>query len=447
MKKNLFITLLFVTVLFTNLFAQLETIHHFDGTNGEYLYGSLVSDGTYMYGMANTGGVNNVGTIFKIKISDNTFTKMFDFTINLGVAPYGSLFLVNNYLYGMTCFGGANSEGVIFKINKNNNFYEKIFDFDDSNLNNIGKYPLAGFVSDGTYLYACASQGGADDYGTIFKVAITNDLVTKMYDFDENFKYPQSNPVFFNDEVLFVTVFEALLGNGAWVGINKNTNALSDYYNNYSDGKYPKGAPLFDNGVFSLLSESDGSNNYGGMSIKNVYSNFSWTDGANPEGAFIKVDNSYYATTKNGGNDDVGIIFKININSVKTTLHEFNGTDGAHPRGSLLQVGNYLYGLTYDGGDNNKGTVFKYQYTTSKVGKLSNSDINIYPNPTTDFLTLNSKNKIDKIEISDISSKLIFSKNVNNKTVKIETSNLANGIYFIKTFVNNETFINKIVKQ
>jgi uncharacterized repeat protein (TIGR03803 family) len=351
----------------------------------------------------------------------------------------------------MTCFGGANNEGVIFKINKNNNSYEKIFDFDDSGSSKTGNYPYAGFVADDTYLYGCASNGGTNGCGTLLKVTIANDLVTKIFDFNETFKYPQSNPIFFNEDQLIITVLESSFSNtnSVWIGIDIDTNEYA-FHLSSPNGKHPKGAALtdtIDNGFFALISDSDGSNNFGGMYVFGSYSNFSWTDGANPEGSFIKVDNSYYATTKNGGTDDVGIIFKVNINSVKTTLYEFDGTDGAHPRGSLLQVGNYLYGLTYDGGDNNKGTIFKYQYTTSKVDKLSNSYINIYPNPTTDFLILNSKNKIDKIEISDISSKLIFSKNVNNNTLKIETSNLANGIYFIKTYVNNETFTNKIVKQ
>ncbi len=73
--------------------------------------------------------------------------------------------------------------------------------------------------------------------------------------------------------------------------------------------------------------------------------------------------------------------------------------------------------------------------------KQAIKDIEIYPNPTNEFVVLKSKNKINKVEITDISGKLVKNIFDISKDQKINVSDLKKGTYFITTFSNfkNET--------
>ena len=52
--------------------------------------------------MTNTGGASNYGTIFKIKLDGTGYVKLFDFSTGTGNNPTGSLIYDGTFLYGMT---------------------------------------------------------------------------------------------------------------------------------------------------------------------------------------------------------------------------------------------------------------------------------------------------------------------------------------------------------
>lgn len=70
-------------------------------------------------------------------------------------------------------------------------------------------------------------------------------------------------------------------------------------------------------------------------------------------------------------------------------------------------------------------------------------NVNIYPNPTTGFISVNTKLSIDKIEIYNTLGKLMKTV-LNNKNVSIE--NYYTGIYFIRIYCGNTTTTKKIIK-
>ena len=92
--------------------------------------------------------------------------------------------------------------------------------------------------------------------------------------------------------------------------------------------------------------------------------------GANPFGGLVQsTDWNLYGTTRNGGSNNLGTVFRIATNGVFTSLISFNGANGSAPLTELLQAADgYLYGTTFTGGANNKGSVF--QMTTN--GALTN---------------------------------------------------------------------------
>lgn len=134
--------------------AQFTILKHLESaTTGKSPYGDLVFDGTYLYGMASSGGANTYfGTIFKIKPDGTGFVKLFDFDLNnTGRTPLGSLVTDGTYLYGMTQKGGgASSGGAIFKIKNDGTGFVNMENFSGDTT---GYAPLGSLLSDGTYLY------------------------------------------------------------------------------------------------------------------------------------------------------------------------------------------------------------------------------------------------------------------------------------------------------
>ena len=160
-----------------NTFTEL---FDFGTTNTSSPIGSLVSDGTYLYGVTSGGGsMYNNGIIYKVKISDGTYTVLHHFTSANG-NPTGTLITDGTNLYGMTYDGGVYDSGTVFKIEISDTTYTDIFDFNDT----VGYYPQGSLISDGTYLYGMTNSGGTIGLGVAFKINIINSIYTKVLDFN-----------------------------------------------------------------------------------------------------------------------------------------------------------------------------------------------------------------------------------------------------------------------
>lgn len=85
--------------------------------------------------------------------------------------------------------------------------------------------------------------------------------------------------------------------------------------------------------------------------------------------------------------------------------------------------------------------------TENSSTKTSNLNlISAFPNPFTDKLTIQSKDKIINISITDISGKIVFQQVANEKELILDLPNLAKGNYIlnVETVVGNEVV--KILK-
>ncbi|MFY0605456.1 MAG: T9SS type A sorting domain-containing protein [Cyclobacteriaceae bacterium] len=83
----------------------------------------------------------------------------------------------------------------------------------------------------------------------------------------------------------------------------------------------------------------------------------------------------------------------------------------------------------------------KVNYTPLSA-KHQVSGISIYPNPSQDFLWIDSKAKIERVEIINEEGKILFLSNTGTK--RVELSSLASGIYFLKV---NQSRPIKFIKQ
>lgn len=138
-------------------------------TSGGYPMGSLIYDGTFLYGMTE-GSTKNNGTVFKIKPDGTGYINLKTFGGIDGRNPRGSLLLDGTDLYGMTRDGGTKNYGTIFKVNTSG-VSSTVFDFTGF----PGSFPTGSLISDGTYLYGMTTGGGplGATQGTIFRYQIS----------------------------------------------------------------------------------------------------------------------------------------------------------------------------------------------------------------------------------------------------------------------------------
>ncbi len=85
------------------------------------------------------------------------------------------------------------------------------------------------------------------------------------------------------------------------------------------------------------------------------------TDGFNPNLLVQGSDGNFYGTTRLGGTNDYGTVFRISPSGSETNLHSFGGSlDGREPYAGLIQAGDgNFYGTTAEGGSGGIGTIFR----------------------------------------------------------------------------------------
>ncbi len=79
-----------------------------------------------------------------------------------------------------------------------------------------------------------------------------------------------------------------------------------------------------------------------------------------------------------------------------------------------------------------------------KENDLQNNNINIYPNPSKNFINIESSDKIENIKLYNFTGQIVFDKIINNNSIQINTSVYKSGIYFIKIKTKNNLINKKI---
>lgn len=108
-----------------------------------------------------------------------------------------------------------------------------------------------------------------------------------------------------------------------------------------------------------------------------------------------------------------------------------------------------IYVIPTDENQTNSGTMgMLYQTVLQVLGinEIEKEQVKIYPNPTTDFIffKLNSKTKLETVEIYDLSGKSVAQKNISEE--KLDLRFLQQGIYILK-FKNSDIQPIKIIKK
>ena len=465
MKKAASIVLIFI---YLSNYAQVTTLYNFSGGQfGSNPYGSLISDGTYLYGLTQSGGDDARGNIFKIKLDGTGYVNLHTFSGLNGSFPYGSLITDGTYLYGATRNGGSSfvnpsepDNGIVFKIMPDGTNYTIIYEFDGAqfataNVNGgmpnggelylendylfgltytkdvvfkvktdgtgfarlfdfsspNGQRPIGSLISDGTFLYGVTEAGGSNNWGTLFKIKPDGTGYANIYEFFNSTLY--SNP------------HGSLLSDGTYFyGM-----AVNCIYKIKPDGTN------FDTIVIFRGASNGSLNNF------NTYN----------QGTLIYDGVHLFGMTNEGGLSNKGIVFKVKPDGTGfTKLVDFTGTNGQTPHGSLIIAGNDVYGMTTFGGTFNKGTIFKIANQISGLNESNgkNSSIRVFPNPAKSHLNIEINNfdfKNTKVVIMNTIGKIVFKTEISSNSIDI--SNLESGIYFIILKDTNNFYSAKFIKQ
>ncbi|MFZ0479352.1 MAG: choice-of-anchor tandem repeat GloVer-containing protein [Terriglobales bacterium] len=224
-------------------------------------------------------------------------------------------------VYGTTTEGGTSALGVIFKVTPSGAF-STLYNFCSASECADGGWPIYGLVIDKEgNLYGATVYGGAFANGTVFKVTPSG-TETVLYNFTSSYSIYYAQPNL------------ALDSKGNLYGVTPDTFSIFK---------------LTPSGTYSTL--------YTFCSAPNC------ADGNEPLGGVIldKLDN-LYGTTKFGGANGLGIVFKLTPSGTETVLHSFdaNGEDGFYPEaGVILDSKDNIYGTTTLGGKIGVGSVFE----------------------------------------------------------------------------------------
>ena len=159
-----------------------STLASFNVANGSKPQASLVMDPSgNLYGTTSVGGDSGLGTVFEVAKGSNTATALASFNGSNGANPEAGLILDGSgNLYGTTDAGGANNDGTVFKIAKGGGPITPLVSFTGTD----GANPDGGLILDDSgHLYGTTFNGGASDNGTVFEIPTGGGTITTLVSF------------------------------------------------------------------------------------------------------------------------------------------------------------------------------------------------------------------------------------------------------------------------
>lgn len=329
MKKILF-TIIFIMNLQQGYSQWISgVLHSFDGSDGATSKGSLTLFGNTLYGRTSAGGTFGKGVIFQLNTDSTDFQVLYNFpdgsSNGLGKVPHHDAMLYyDDNLYGTALEGGLDDNGVIYKISLTGADYSPIHIFNGSDSD--GAQPHSGVILVNNVFYGITAEGGTHGNGTLYQI----------------------NP------------------NGT------DFSVLHSFHNSTGDDSHGRLTLGSDGHTLFGMTKTGGSANLGVIfSFDLSGSNYSVihtflggsNDGSSTDHGFVTISNdTIFGMTQSGGASDKGVIFSINEDgSDFNILHSFGSSsnDGKNPFGSLQLSNGFLFGSTREGGDNDQGTIFR----------------------------------------------------------------------------------------
>lgn len=361
-------------------------LHSFQPIDGNGPSGELIlSPDGFIYGTTVTGGVNNYGTVYKIKADGSQFTKLIDFD-KVNGRNHVSLTLHDGVFY-YSGQGGLSIFGVIGILDEATGTPKAIKDFNPPE----GGIPSGRLLyhSDG-HVYGIASVGGQYGKGTLFRI----DPATSDFEVVAHFKENILNGDLVekaNGKILGIVkspsidpashIFEYDINTGAYQLVYKlEQQYISNIWESYDGEIIGNAAPTRGDGQWFFFK------------LDSTYSNFAKLDGLNSGSSAWtnhEQDTSMmmYGTHHTSSNTRISS-YNYSTGDVKN-LHVFdswNTINGAGSTGPLTVLGNEkIVGVTQAGGAHGKGVM--YSMKTDGTGFTRLHDFNVPDSEPTDGVT------------------------------------------------------------
>jgi uncharacterized repeat protein (TIGR03803 family) len=258
-----------------------------DGANP---YAGLIIDAAgNLYGTTLGGGSLNNGTVFELSpTGSETVLHAFQNTPDLAT-PYGGLILDSfGNVYGTTWFGGVNGTGGVFEISPNQNETILYNQWCANACTQDGESSAAALIADKKgNVYGTTALGGAFASGLVFKLNVARKTETILYSFAGAAKEDGAAP---------------------FAGLVADTSG--NFYGATTSGGVSGCGGGLQDGCGSVFKLSPAGTGF----TESILHNFAndRTDGTNPFGGLIlDSQNNLYGTTRLGGLNGGGTVFKI----------------------------------------------------------------------------------------------------------------------------------------
>lgn len=361
-----------------NNYELLWSFSNFGGSEG-FLSGPPIIQGSdgKLYGLTYSGGAFAYwGTMYRMNADGTAYELLRSFTPESGTsARAGLLEASDSVLYGTSSHGGLWGEGSVFTVNHNGTGYTELLSFDQ---NVHGRTP-AGTLIEGTNgaLYGLAEFGGANNRGTVFRINRDGTGFAKLHDFTSAEHPSEVNSLLLgSDGAIYGTAGDSMFAtNGIVFRINHDGSGyavLRTFGTPREDGLRPVGALIEISNKLYGVTSIGGSNNLGTVFRMNLdgsghevlrHLGETAADARSPEAGLVLGPCGLLYGTANGGAHGHGVVFCLKPDgSDYSVLHNFNAAtaDGRAPRASLFVGSNdTLFGTTHHDGVMDGGIVFK----------------------------------------------------------------------------------------
>jgi len=336
--------------------------------------------GITRYGGNPVGGVG-MGTVFKVSpVGTETVLHTFAGPPSDGEYPVASLILdAAGNLYGTTPDGGEFGGGTVFEVTATGT-ESILYNFCARSHCRDGYFPSAGMARDHTgNLYGTASLNGEYGGGVIFKLS-PDGTYTVLHSFNYSStdgSYPESNVTMDSSGNLYsTTTYGGTSYHGTVFKVTASgTESLLYSFKGWPvDGAAPGAMGLLrdTSGNFYGVTAEGGENDLGVLfkltpgATESVNLNFTGLGGGYPGGVLVRDEAGNLYGVAGGGpvkGDRWGVLYKLAPDGRETVLHDFtltSSSDGGGPAGLTEDSSGDLYGALYYGGAYGCGAVFKY---------------------------------------------------------------------------------------